>query len=251
MEIVTPEPRHIPGLAQLWRLAFGDEEAIIQGFFATGFAPQRCRCLVSGSRVAAALYWFDCACRGRKLAYLYAVATHPDHRRQGLCHRLMADARRLLEAEGYSGILLMPAGASQRRLYAAMGYETCTKVAEFSCAAGVPLPLKEISPEEYGRLRRDFLPAGGVLQEGSALTWLHTFARFYTGEDFLLAAAAREDSLLGMELLGRQASAPGILAALGLKKGTFRAPGGKIPFAMYLPLDPTAQPPDYFGLALD
>ena len=251
MEIVNPENAHVPQLMELWQLAFGDGEDFVRGFFQNGFDPRRCRCLVAEGKVRAGLYWFPCACRGRRLAYLYAVATHPDCRRRGLCRLLMEDARQQLGLLGYAGILLMPAGETQRRMYAAMGYKTCTGVSETAWQAGKPLPLRKLRPEEYAALRREYLPQGGVIQEGAALAYLHTFASFYAGEDFLLAAAPRGEMLWGMELLGRQEAAPGILGALGYEKGIFRTPGEKIPFAMYLPLIPGAVPPDYFGLALD
>ena len=251
MEIVTPEKSRIPQLTELWRLAFGDETAFIRRFFETGYDPRRCRCLEDRGQVLAALYWFDCSCRGRPLAYLYAVATHPDYRRRGLCRRLMEDTRQQLGLLGYEGILLMPAGETQRRMYAAMGYETCSFVSETAWRAGEPAALERIDPAEYARRRRSLLPPGGVIQEGSALAYLETFAAFYAGEDFLLAAAPRGGELWAMELLGNQEAPPGILAALGQKKGTFRTPGGKIPFAMFLPLVPGAEAPAYFGLALD
>ncbi len=251
MEIVNPDPSLTPELIRLWQLAFGDSEDLIRNFFSTAFEPRRCRCLLKRDRPAAVLYWLDCVCRNRKLAYLYAVATHPEHRRQGLCHSLMADTRDHVTGLGYDGIVLMPAGDSQRRMYAGMGYRDFSGISRFSCTAGTPVPVTEIGPEAYGRLRRTFLPQGSVIQEGPTLSYLHTYARFYAGEDFVLAAAPDGDSLLGLELLGPREAGPGILAALGYETGTFRVPGNHIPFAMFLPLTPEAKAPGYFGLALD
>ena len=59
MTINAPIPRQIPQLKALWQQAFGDTAAFIDNFFATGFAPVRCRCLTLDGDVAAALYWFD------------------------------------------------------------------------------------------------------------------------------------------------------------------------------------------------
>ena len=44
--------------------------------------------------------------------------------------------------------------------------------------------------------------------------------------------------------------APGILAALGRERGTFRSPGDK-PFAMYHSLTGESWMPGYFGLAFE
>ena len=77
MTITEPQPCRMPGLRALWKAAFGDSDDFLDMFYTTAYAPHRCRCMVDGDRVAAALYWFDCTCEGQKLAYLYAVATDP------------------------------------------------------------------------------------------------------------------------------------------------------------------------------
>ena len=235
----------------LWRLAFGDPTEWIDCFFSTAYAPERCRFLTSAGRVTAALYWLDGFCGGQKLAYLYAIATHPDFRGRGLCRTLMADTHTLLAQQGYSGTLLLPAGEGLRQMYRKMGYETCCHISEFSCTAAAPVPLRPVDASEYAHLRRSFLPRHGVLQEGEALAFLSTFAQTYAGKDFLLAAVSDETGFHGLELLGNQDAAPGILAALGHAEGIFRVPGNDLPFAMFRPLTPDAEAPEYFGLAVD
>ena len=106
MEIDYPTGVQEPQLRTLWRLAFGDSDEFITGFFASGYCPRRCRCAAENGNVAAALYWFDAEFRGQKFAYLYAVATHPDFRNRGLCRALMADAAACLTGRGYDGALL-------------------------------------------------------------------------------------------------------------------------------------------------
>ena len=49
------------------------------------------------------------------------------------------------------------------------------------------------------------------------------------------------------ELLGEDADAPGLIAALSLESATVRTPGGDRPFAMAI----GAEAPIYLGLALD
>ena len=244
MVIEFPANARIPALRQLWKLAFGDEEAFLDKFFSTAYSPERCRCVTEGETVTAALYWFDTECGGRKFAYLYAVATHPEYRNQGLCRQLMGDTYAILAAQGYDGVLLVPQEAALRKMYASMGYRDCTAVTEVSCAAaGEPAALRPVSGAEYARLRRQYLPAGGVIQEGANIAFLERTAALYAGEDFLLAD--------GMELLGNTAKAPSILTALGRAEGTFRTPDGDVPFAMFLPLKDNVPAPAYFGLAFD
>ena len=233
----------ISELRRLWKLAFGDTDAFLDSFFATAYSPDRCRFLTDNGQVTAALYWFDCQCGGQKFAYLYAVATHPDFRGRGLCRTLMADTQALLKQRGYSGVLLVPQEEPLRRMYEKMGYRNATRVSEIFSAAGKPVAIRPVDGAEYSRLRRRYLPEGGVIQEGENLRFLEKTVRLYAGEDFLLAD--------GMELLGSAEKAPGILAALGRPEGTFRIPGEEIPFAMFLPLTADAVCPRYFGLAFD
>lgn len=252
MKIDRPLPRHMPQLRQLWRLAFHEEEMFLRLFFERGFSPERCRCVFAQDRVLAALYWFDTECGGRKHAYVYGVATHPAAQGQGLCRKLMADTAAYLAEQDYDGILLVPQSESLRDMYALFGYRTATSLTEFFCVAiPEPQPMHPIDREDYARLRREFLPENAVVQEGDCLHFLEGYAKFYKGLGFLLCAVTEGDSLMGFELLGDREAAPKILCSLGLSQGTFRSPGDKKPFAMFLPLKPDTPAPGYFGLAFD
>ncbi|MBS5667600.1 MAG: GNAT family N-acetyltransferase [Firmicutes bacterium] len=251
MEINYPTGTQEARLRTLWRLAFGDPEELIAGFFADGYSPRRCRCAAENGNVAAALYWFDAEFRGQKFAYLYAVATHPDFRNRGLCRTLMADTAACLTERGYDGALLMPQDSGLREMYGRMGFRDCCTVSEFACGAGEAVALRPVSRTEFAALRRKYLPPDGVIQEGSNLSYLERFAAFYAGADFLLAAAPNGDSLTGMELLGSAGAAPGILGALGVSHGRFRTPGTALPGAMFRPLRADADAPGYFGLIFD
>lgn len=252
MRIDAPSAAHIPQLQQLWQLAFGDETDFIVNFFENGFSLERCRCVFQEGEIGASLYWFDGECSGQKLAYLYGVATHPDFRGQGLCRALMEDTHRHLRALGYHSALLLPQKEPLREMYRKMGYRDCTTITEFFCTDDpYPLPMHAIDPEEYARLRRDLLPRGSVVQEGSNLAFLSSYARFYKGMDFLLCACPDGDGLMGLELLGNREAAPGILCSLGYAQGTFRTPGEKKSFAMFLPLKADAAEPTYFAFAFD
>lgn len=238
-------------LIRLWQLAFGDEEGFIRLFFDTAYDPARCLYLTENSEITAALYWLDCEYRGQKQAYLYAVATHPRHRGKGLCRRLMDKAHAILREQGYSAALLRPADEGLRQMYRKMGYADCSTVSEFSCRAAAPIPIRKITPQEFRDLRRQYLPASGVIQEGVSLDYLASYASFYTGEDFLLAGSIADGRFIGAELLGNPNAASGILGALGCQSGSFRCPGKDIPFGMFLSLKEQASPPEYLGLVFD
>ena len=253
MIIETPRDTHVPPLRSLWKEAFGDTDAFLDIFFSTAFSPARCRCVTENGRVLAALYWFDCYCRGARMAYLYAVATAVSHRGQGLCAALMADTHKHLASLGYTGALLVPGEASLFTFYKKSGYGVCGGVKEFSCAASEKsVTLSSIDTEKYADLRRKYLPEGGVIQEGENLKFLAKQASLYMGDGFLLAARREGDNLRGLELLGDPQNAPAIVRALGCASGHFRTVGDQKSFAMYRPLvDPPLSAPTYFGLAFD
>lgn len=252
MKIDYPIPSQGMELVKLWQEAFGDTLEFIEGFFCTGYSPSRCRCLTIDGEIAAGLYWFDVTCGGQRFAYLYAVATAKAHRGKGICRALMADTRTHLKLRGYDGILLVPQTKALRDMYAKLGYVPCTTIREFTCdAAAEPVALQRIDREEYAEARSQLLPAGGAVQDEESIAYLEMMAFFYRGENFLLAARKEGSRLICPELLGDISAAPGIVSALHCTTGTFRIPGEGMDFAMFLPLDPDAKAPTYFGLAFD
>lgn len=251
MTFEYPSGAMIPGLRALWKEAFGDSDAFLDDFFRAAFSPDRCRCVTEEGRIAAALYWFDCELEGEPLAYLYAVATARAFRGRGLCHALMADAHALLEKRGFRGTVLVPGEASLAALYGSMGYRWATRIRELACAAaGEPVALRSVDAAEYARLRRELLPEGAALQEGPALDFLGTQARFYAGDRLLLAARREGDTLFAPELLGGAAQAPRVLRALDCAEGRFRMPGEDREFAMFRHLN-GGKMPKYLGFAFD
>ena len=252
MWIDYPTADHIPQLRELWKIAFGDGDAFLDLFFQHAFAYDRCRCVLEDDRIAAVLYWFDCSLEDKKIAYIYAVATHPDFRNRGLCRKLMEDTHQALSDRDYACAVLVPQKESLRTMYAGMGYRDCGGLNRFDCTAqNRQLSVRTIGMDEFAVLRRTFLPAGGVVQEGENLPFLASQMQFYAGPGFLLTAYAEEDLLHGVELLGSIDTAPGILAALGFSSGDFRTPGTQMPFAMFHPLEEACPVPGYFGFAFD
>lgn len=251
MRFDYPATDHVAALKALWKQAFGDTDDFIDQFFATGYSADRCRCAVENGQLAAALYWFDCELDGRRIAYLYAIATDRLFQNQGICHALMEDTHTLLKKQGYSGTLLVPGATSLGAFYGSMGYRYATELREFFCtAAPESVSLRPIDAQEYARLRRELLPDGSVIQEGANLAFLTTQAALYAGTHLLLAARRDGDILFGLELLGDASAAPALLQALGAAQGRFRTPGEGRPFAMYRPLDGSPAP-SYFAFAFD
>lgn len=249
--MIIDNPTNTEPLRRLWKQAFGDTDAFLNSFFTFGFSPDRCRQITVDGNVVAALYWFDCSFQGKKIAYLYAVATDEAYRGRGLCSTLMKDTHRHLKSLGYAGALLVPGSESLFCFYEKLGYRTCSSVNEFTCKAAGAVPLQFITAENYIDLRKKHQPAGSVAPESAMLTFLKEQYFFYAGKDFILCATAEGDTLIVTELLGDPSSAPGIVAMMGKKQGCFRTPGNGKPFAMYHPFTYSPDRPSYFALALD
>lgn len=234
----------------LWKEAFGDTDEFLDIFSATAYAHERSNSIEIDGKTVAALYWLDCQYGEKKIAYIYAVATAKAHRGQGLCRRLMEDTHRLLREQGYAGAMLVPGNKGLVNMYAGMGYEPCTRIGQLSVTAAGYIECMPIDKSEYAVLRRQFLPQGGVIQEGENLDFLERQAQFYRGSDFVLAARKEGEVLIGLELLGNPETASAIVGALGCKTGEFRIPNGNIPFAMGLFFEEMPKPA-YFGFAFD
>jgi len=251
MTIKYPDSGDIAGLKELWQQAFGDDRAFIEGFFETGFSEKRCRLIKTGNRVAAALYWFDCRCRGEKMAYIYAVATAQDFRGKGLCAKLMEDTHGLLTEQGYAGAILVPAEDTLFIMYSKYAYTPVCPRKKVPAAQGqTPVKLQKIHAETYRGLRQSMLPEGGVEQDAPALAYLGTYCDFYQGEGFLLCGAVRDGRLYVQEFLGDTQNMGGILLSLGVEEGEFPCPGGA-EYAMFRSFREHVLPPAYFGLPLD
>lgn len=253
MIINNPSKEQIPSLRALWKEAFGDTDEFLDSFFGTAFSPDRAVCIEENNKILSALYIFDCLFEDKKIAYIYAVATSKQARGRGLCRKLLDYTHKLLKTQGYIGAILVPSDKGLFEMYEKLGYKTCCFTGEFEVLAqGCPVEINEIDKVEFAKLRREFLPEKPVIQEGENLDFLESFAKFYTGKDFLLASFEAEGTLIATEFLGNKEKASSIVCTLGLNKGKFRTQGMSRPFGMYYDFSEGTHPtPEYFGLAFD
>ena len=252
MNCINPSPSHIPALRHLWQVAFGDEDAFLDLFFSHAFSPSRCRCIMDGETVAAAHYWFDTECEGQKFAYLYAVATEPAYRGQGLCRQLTEDLVSLLTQRGYHGIILVPQNPQVVQMYRKLGYRDCTFMTEATIPGrNLGLSLRRISAGAYALLRRNLLPPRSILQEETNLDFLNSLYVFFAFGDSIAAVHLEENKLICLEYLGNPDLAAGLVHALGCEVGIFRFSGPGRLFSQYMPLRPDTHQPAYFAFAFD
>ena len=252
MIIDMPNSRQTEELRVLWNDAFGDTDEFLDGFFSRVFSDKRCRCVTVGGKVAAALYWLDCEYRGKRIAYLYAIATMKEYRGRGLCSALMRDTHDHLVKQGYTLAMLVPADKKLFSFYKKLGYLECTLISEETvCASGKMIDFERIDEARYGELRRKMLPEGSVIQEGENLALLGMTAELYVGDGILFAVQSAEELRI-IELLGNASAAEDIIRSLGYEKGSVRTAGEGRPFTMCFGLsDEKFDLPKYFGFAFD
>lgn len=243
MTIEFRRPRHNEEarLRALFTEAFGDE-GFTDLFFQSGYAPERCLAAFDGTLLAA-LHWFDCSLDGKKAAYLYGIATFQIHQGRGIGSKLIQAALDILKAQGYDVILLVPAEDPLFGYYERFGFRRVSTIRELEIPAGLPLPIRELTPTNYAGARRLLLSEHSLVQEGAALELFSGYAKFFATDRALAAVSGN----MVWELLGDITDAPGLIAALGLPSAAVRTPGPGRPFAMAIGVEE----PIYLGLALD
>ncbi len=244
-------PHDTQPLKSLWKQAFGDTDAFIDGFFQTGFAPRRCRCVYAGDQPVSVLYWFDCLWQGNPVAYLYAIATDKQFRGQGLFRELLQNTHAYLADLGYAGAVLVPAEKDLFPMYEKLGYRPFAGRKKVTVFAGIsPHPVESVSGEVYLRRRSACLPENSVCHREKALAFAATYADFYADEQCTFCAAKVQETLYFQEFFGDPSLLPGIVKSLGAAKGIVPLPGNA-PFAMYHSFIGDKFTPQHFAMALD
>lgn len=240
IEFRPPHPAEEAELRALFTEAFGDA-AFTDLFFDRGYSPDRCMAALDGTLLAA-LHWFDCELDGKKAAYVYGIAVFAACREQGIGSKLIRFSVEYLQNRGYEVIALVPAEESLFPYYERFGFRPVSTISETQIRAAAPLPIRTLTAAEYAEARRKLLPAHS-LQQTACLPLLAGYADFYATPRAIAAVSGQ----MVWELLGEEADAPGLIAALALGSATVRTPGGDRPFAMAI----GAEAPIYLGLALD
>ena len=210
----------LPQLKALWALGFGDTEQEIEAFFAISYPAATGFCAEEDGRLIAAAYalpqelaWGE---RTAKAAYLYAVTTHPDFRKQGVCRKLLAFAEKELKKRYFDCLVLVPATDALRAYYETMGF--CTQKSDFLDDGPAP-------------------EARGVCEE--------------LGSHYGCACAhVSGDTLVVDEILPDGSVLPALLKKIPAASCRVRTAGGNAPFAMCKWLSEEKKLPDVY-LAFD
>lgn len=119
-------------LRELWIDTFGDDRSTIDHFFVRHFDPALCFTHTVAGRVVAMLYVVPLISAQSRVAYIYAVATSADFRRQGIASALMSSALRSIEQAGFDYAALIPADSYATRFYERFGFSLTDAPFDFS-----------------------------------------------------------------------------------------------------------------------
>ncbi len=261
----------LPQLQALWQTCFADGPAYTGLYFSNypcgrfGFVAR------DGPKIAAMVYWFPAALvcahsNSRPAAYLYAVATHPEYRRRGLCRELMAFAESRLAARGVQAVALVPGGPELFCFYENLGYQTAFFCRETVVTSGknARVAAVPISAERYRVLRRHWLDHGYLDYAVSELAYQRQLCQrsggdlvafSWHGQDGCAIVERDGSRLFIKELLpscAAEEAAPALSACFDAATALVRTPGQGRPFGMVKWL--AAPPPEsgfYLGIAFD
>lgn len=266
----------------LWKLAFGDSDGYIDNFYQHYYRPERMLVLEREGRVLSMTAWFDTELvlpggESFRAAYLYAVATHPDHRGEGLAGQLLAGADDCFRTWGIPAVTTVPAQPSLHRFFGANGFRECfvhasCRLEQAGEAEGEPLELERVTAAQYGELREQLLAGQAHIRfPEDALVYQENCCQLSGGGLYaaqtahgpaLLCAEGMEDGqLFGKEVLGGSRAREQLLSALPRQlpafSGRYRVPGGTEQFGMLKWLDREREKDwnwsdtAYLGLAFD
>lgn len=152
----------------LWKTVFGDDEGYIDLFYRTCAAPEDVLILAEEGvlRSMMALLPLELALPdGGSLtaAYVYALATDPNARKQGYGRALLQYAEAYLRERGLDCITVVPAEAGLFRFFETVGFGDCFASRKVELLEGMISPppaggrLEEMDAAGYGALREELL----------------------------------------------------------------------------------------------
>ena len=278
-------------LTELWQLCFNEKPAAIELFFGRYFKPENCLVYLVDGQVAATVHMLPThIAQGSDIVpghYIYAAATRPDYRSQGLMAALLEEASLRGRERGDHYSLLLPSEQGLYSYYGRHGYVPFFKTMfttltreQLESIAGDHQPDNPVfSPAELHLARTGALRSieGSVLWSKEALHYASSYNELYDGQlvcsgdnanpAYAICAAPEDELCRVLELVADKASIPGlagsIVARCPAKKYEFRLPVARNPFTqegevthfgMIKPLlgvMPSSKDAPYLGLTLD
>lgn len=196
-------------LQALWQVSFHDAPEEIERFFR--FHAEKADVFVAQdvSGVQAALYGLPCTLQrdGQAVAarYLYAVATAPERRGQGMMRRLIPFAHDQMERSGVRAFWLYPADKGLMTFYEPFGYRAVLSSCRRTVSAEpADLPVAPLTAADAFAMRKALLSHRSAVEwDANALAYAAEFydAAWYRVGEALALVQKTQDTLTVAELL--------------------------------------------------
>lgn len=221
----------------LYKIAFPeDSEAFIETFF-DRFFEKDCRYVLKDGKLVSMLFLLDATLQNGmekvKGKYLYAAATLPDFRGQGLMSKLIENAKIETVDKG-DFLLTKPAEPSLFGYYERFGFKTVTKLDErVYKLQNKADPLPEISLSAYLERKQKLLLNTPYLTLSDTV-FLYDDMSLFGNENTLAAVDMETDVPQVKEFVSKhEKGKDSLLSALGKNEAIFREEGSE-PFAMII-----------------
>ena len=152
---------------KIWKTCFGDPNDYIHFFIKYHLPLERCLAYKKDGKIVSMLFLLPSRCfyQGKEypVQYVYAAATLPAFRKQGLMERLLAYTREIAQHSQMLFTCLKPANEDLYRYYGKFGYCTAFHTTHLSITYQeevANLSFKSASADELFALREQSFPVG-------------------------------------------------------------------------------------------
>ena len=210
--ITTAADKNLDGIKALWKAVFGDSDEYISLFLEKRFEPSQCVVALDSENVVAMLFLLSFTLKQPNAEYqgryIYAVATHPDHRSRGISTALLDFAHQKAKSEGAALSALVPASDSLFDYYGLRGFSTEFYKREITLLPNgfSNIELSEVKLQDMISLRRKFFSKS---------------AAFVDWDEKALTHQQHENSFLGGETLYFSVPQEGYALCLPTDDGVF------------------------------
>ncbi len=178
LDLRTATREDIPALRENWRASFGDADDYLDFFFLRRFVPEDTLVACVDGKPVSQLFLLPVSLHAQdkilSADYLFAAATHPDFRSQGVMSSLLSSARSFCTDRGKDAIVLLPGSKELYAYYEKRGYEKAFSRRRWNAARDVltrlAVPVKEA--ENACDVLQDILSRrDGLCWDADALTY--------------------------------------------------------------------------------
>ncbi len=220
----------------LYKTAFNDPDDFTEDFIDRYFETS-CRYTVKDGRVVSMLFLLDATMqKGEEMLcgkYLYAAATHPDFKGQGLMTDLIEKAKRETAEKG-EFLLTKPATETLFNFYKKFGFKTAvfSKDEQYRLTKKTK-PLKKLNKNDYLSKRAELLKEQAYITL-SDTDYIYSFFTLFGNENTVCAVDLTDEIPTVREFISlAEDGKDALLLAVGKNKAVFREQGDT-PFAMII-----------------